>query len=110
MTRIMLTKNLCPCCAQTLLRHASCKRIFWFCNSCYQEMPVLSNSFETELARRHWLNNTITDRQHIKEKGGFRQPANSGTCLKPKEDLQRLAYVDNLKQLANSRSRLSALK
>lgn len=33
--------NYCPCCSQTMLRHARQKTIYWFCPRCRQEMPNL---------------------------------------------------------------------
>ncbi len=32
--------NYCPCCKDTLLCHISHNHIYWFCPSCWQEMPV----------------------------------------------------------------------
>ncbi|MEO1430252.1 MAG: hypothetical protein AAFV71_14545 [Cyanobacteria bacterium J06633_8] len=32
--------NYCPCCKDTLLPHISHNHIYWFCPSCWQEMPV----------------------------------------------------------------------
>lgn len=34
----MLLLN-CPCCSDSLLRHASSQGVYWFCPSCYQSMP-----------------------------------------------------------------------
>ena len=31
--------SVCPCCSQTLLRHIRHGNIYWFCSSCWQEMP-----------------------------------------------------------------------
>ncbi|MCW6037208.1 hypothetical protein K4A83_13145 [Spirulina subsalsa FACHB-351] len=31
----------CPCCGTQLLRFASKNRVYWFCRSCYQEMPII---------------------------------------------------------------------
>jgi len=33
--------NTCPCCGNSLLRHVRRQGIYWFCNSCYQEVPSL---------------------------------------------------------------------
>ena len=33
--------NTCPCCGSTLLRHIRHNGIYWFCTSCYQEVPSL---------------------------------------------------------------------
>lgn len=32
----------CPCCSDQLLRHIRGHEIHWFCRTCWQEMPVLS--------------------------------------------------------------------
>ncbi|KAF3884041.1 MULTISPECIES: hypothetical protein [Nostocales] len=34
--------NYCPCCSHQLLRHIRNHEIYWFCRSCWQEMPVVS--------------------------------------------------------------------
>jgi ribosomal protein L37AE/L43A len=31
----------CPCCSNQLLRHFRHHQIYWFCQSCRQEMPLL---------------------------------------------------------------------
>ncbi len=31
--------NTCPCCSETLLRHARHNGVYWFCPHCWQEMP-----------------------------------------------------------------------
>jgi hypothetical protein len=33
-----MSSDTCPCCGNTLLRHAKSNRLYWFCNSCHQEM------------------------------------------------------------------------
>lgn len=39
----MATQN-CPYCSSALLRHARQKGVYWFCMSCWQEVPLLSSS------------------------------------------------------------------
>ncbi|MEO1373568.1 MAG: hypothetical protein AAFW70_04420 [Cyanobacteria bacterium J06635_10] len=34
--------NYCPCCKDKLLSHISNNHVYWFCPSCWQEMPVCS--------------------------------------------------------------------
>ena len=34
--------NSCPCCGSPLLRHARQSGIYWFCTSCWQEVPILA--------------------------------------------------------------------
>lgn len=46
--------NYCPCCRDTLLCHISHNHIYWFCPSCWQEMPVC------ELANSHSLTQEIS--------------------------------------------------
>jgi hypothetical protein len=31
--------DTCPCCADTLLRHFDHGALYWFCRSCWAEMP-----------------------------------------------------------------------
>ncbi|MDF5716694.1 MAG: hypothetical protein PUP93_23190 [Rhizonema sp. NSF051] len=34
--------NNCPCCGDSLLRHVRQGEVYWFCQSCRQEVPLLS--------------------------------------------------------------------
>ena len=34
--------SICPCCSQKLLHHIGYQRTYWFCSSCWQEMPDLN--------------------------------------------------------------------
>ncbi|MBE9124913.1 MULTISPECIES: hypothetical protein [unclassified Coleofasciculus] len=36
----MQTNFSCPCCGAALLRHAKGNSLYWFCTSCWQEMPA----------------------------------------------------------------------
>lgn len=36
--------NSCPCCGSSVLRHARQGGVYWFCPSCWQEVPVLTVS------------------------------------------------------------------
>ncbi|MBW4663141.1 MAG: hypothetical protein KME01_02915 [Chroococcus sp. CMT-3BRIN-NPC107] len=36
--------NSCPCCASPLLRHVRHRGVYWFCTSCWQEVPLLAVS------------------------------------------------------------------
>jgi len=31
----------CPCCSNPMLRHIRHHQMYWFCRSCWQEMPSL---------------------------------------------------------------------
>ncbi|MBW4520508.1 MAG: hypothetical protein KME16_12505 [Scytolyngbya sp. HA4215-MV1] len=33
--------NTCPCCSNQMLRHFRHHQLYWFCRSCWQEMPIL---------------------------------------------------------------------
>ena len=46
--------NICPCCSETLLRHARSNRIYWFCTHCWQEMDDPS-SVRAEIENSHSL-------------------------------------------------------
>jgi formamidopyrimidine-DNA glycosylase len=41
--RVKNGENLhqCPCCSNKLLRHIQSNRVFFFCRSCWQEMPLI---------------------------------------------------------------------
>ncbi len=34
--------NTCPCCGASLLRHVRHAELYWFCQSCRQEVPQLT--------------------------------------------------------------------
>lgn len=34
--------NNCPCCGGSLLRHVRHGELYWFCKTCWQEVPLLS--------------------------------------------------------------------
>jgi hypothetical protein len=36
--------NNCICCHDHLLRHINHHRVYWFCPTCYQEMPSIDAS------------------------------------------------------------------
>ncbi|WP_071599861.1 hypothetical protein [Mastigocladopsis repens] len=36
--------NNCPCCGGSLLRHVRHGELYWFCKTCWQEVPVLTVS------------------------------------------------------------------
>ncbi|PIG92311.1 hypothetical protein CSQ79_16950 [Gloeocapsopsis sp. IPPAS B-1203] len=37
--------NNCPCCSDQLLRHIHNHEVYFFCRTCWQEMPVLSEEY-----------------------------------------------------------------
>ncbi|NEQ25894.1 MAG: hypothetical protein F6K28_43945 [Microcoleus sp. SIO2G3] len=46
------TTNSCPCCDRPLLRHVRHRGVYWFCQSCWQEVPLLSISRPDSLIHR----------------------------------------------------------
>ncbi len=36
--------HACPCCSNSMLRHARHHEVYWFCRSCWQEMPLIQPS------------------------------------------------------------------
>jgi uncharacterized Zn finger protein (UPF0148 family) len=48
-----MTTNSCPCCGNPLLRHVRHQGVYWFCQSCWQEVPLLcSNQSHSSLHGR----------------------------------------------------------
>lgn len=39
--------NPCPCCSNSMLRHFRNHQTYWFCRSCWQEMPLLENHWDS---------------------------------------------------------------
>lgn len=39
----MVGSFTCSCCSRPLLRHIRSSHIYWYCNRCHQEMPVLND-------------------------------------------------------------------
>ncbi|MBD2736341.1 hypothetical protein H6H03_21035 [Nostoc paludosum FACHB-159] len=37
--------NNCPCCSHQLLRHIRRQEIYYFCRTCWLEMPVLKQTY-----------------------------------------------------------------
>ncbi|WP_460202378.1 hypothetical protein [Scytonema sp. NUACC21] len=35
------TTHSCPCCGHSVLRHVRNQGVYWFCQSCWQEVPLL---------------------------------------------------------------------
>lgn len=46
----------CPCCANQLLHHVRGTAQYWFCRTCWQEMPMLSleASFRATRLNAQW--------------------------------------------------------
>lgn len=47
--------NRCPCCSEQLLRHARNNQVYWFCTSCWQEMPDLASMVVAKNSHRKQL-------------------------------------------------------
>jgi ribosomal protein L37AE/L43A len=45
------TMPLCPCCSDLLLHHIRGAENYWFCRSCWQEMPVLTQRYTAEVPK-----------------------------------------------------------
>ncbi|RMF27258.1 MAG: hypothetical protein D6756_02230 [Cyanobacteria bacterium J083] len=56
--------TICPCCSNVMLYHVTSGRKYWFCRSCWQEMPDLT-SIE---AKQAFLNKPIVSPPLLKEK------------------------------------------
>ncbi|BAU07139.1 MULTISPECIES: hypothetical protein [Fischerella] len=39
-----MRSNTCPCCGDSLLRHVRHGELYWFCQTCRQEVPLLSTN------------------------------------------------------------------
>ncbi len=48
--------NYCPCCQDTLLSHISHNHTYWFCPTCWQEMPA------SALPNTHSLREAISNK------------------------------------------------
>lgn len=41
--------NNCPCCSTRLLRQIRSREVYFFCRQCWQEMPILQQTYHPEL-------------------------------------------------------------
>ena len=48
----MKSYAVCPCCSNKLIHHISNHRDYWFCRSCWQEMPVFNMVVVKDRERR----------------------------------------------------------
>jgi hypothetical protein len=48
----MTLLTLCPCCSNNLLHHIGNHRDYWFCRTCWQEMPNLETTVEAKNSHR----------------------------------------------------------
>jgi ribosomal protein L37AE/L43A len=39
---VSIKTNNCPCCSGSLLRHVRQNELYWLCQNCGQEVPLLS--------------------------------------------------------------------
>jgi uncharacterized Zn finger protein (UPF0148 family) len=47
-----MTDNSCPCCGGSLLRHVRHGELYWFCQTCWQEVPVLTVGSVSSVERK----------------------------------------------------------
>lgn len=78
----MRTPHVCPCCLNNLLRHIGGGRIYWFCSSCYQEMPVLETLSDRQPALKFGSSKTSLksrwQENYEKAKSAIAMPVASG--------------------------------
>ncbi|AFZ59571.1 hypothetical protein Anacy_4205 [Anabaena cylindrica PCC 7122] len=55
--------NYCPCCSNLLLQHIRQSEIYWFCRSCWQEMPVFTQGLSCSLTERILSKSSIVIQQ-----------------------------------------------
>lgn len=58
------TTNSCPCCGSSLLRHVRSTGVYWFCQSCWQEVPPL-DTYQTDSLTKRRLQNRPVSSQFI---------------------------------------------
>ncbi|MEM9924018.1 MAG: hypothetical protein AAF915_09750 [Cyanobacteria bacterium P01_D01_bin.50] len=46
-----IRNNNCPCCGGSMLRHVRHSELYWFCQNCWQELPILSAAQFNDEAR-----------------------------------------------------------
>jgi len=44
----------CPCCSNPMLRHIRQNQMYWFCRSCWQEMPLVHTGLSVVPASLEW--------------------------------------------------------
>ena len=49
----MKSYAVCPCCSNKLIHHISNHRDYWFCRSCWQEMPAIDIELVRDLEHIH---------------------------------------------------------
>lgn len=58
MLEVKIMNNNCPCCSTQMFRHARSQKVYWFCPSCYQEMPNLTEIIVGRQQERNQLVST----------------------------------------------------
>ena len=53
--RSVKVMSTCPCCSDQLIRHVRQNQIYWFCPSCWQEMPDLEEIVARSVEARNKL-------------------------------------------------------
>ncbi len=57
--------TICPCCSNTMLHHIGNDRDYWFCRSCWQKMPDLSQGKNSRSIRQEGISNLSTGLQRL---------------------------------------------
>lgn len=52
----MIIFTICPCCSHRMLRHIRHDSMYWFCRSCWQEMPDFTSTLSTRRQLESLLN------------------------------------------------------
>ena len=50
--------TICPCCSSKLIRHIEGDRDYWFCRTCWSEMPVIDSEDKQQEDAQKSLNAT----------------------------------------------------
>ncbi|GAA6618942.1 hypothetical protein [Scytonema sp. NUACC26] len=58
-----MRSNSCPCCGDCLLRHVRHGEVYWFCKTCWQEIPLLTVN---RLSKAETRNLGVVDRVGVK--------------------------------------------
>ncbi|PSB13076.1 hypothetical protein C7B61_05050 [filamentous cyanobacterium CCP1] len=54
----------CPCCSNSMLRHIRHHQVYWFCRSCWQEMPLLEQP-SLHLVPLTLEQSVVSNRRHL---------------------------------------------
>ena len=57
----MKSYAVCPCCSNKLMHHISHHRDYWFCRSCWQEMPAIKMVVVESMEERDRVSPSISN-------------------------------------------------